>query len=122
MLRAILTALRRILFGRSVAIGPTAKPSSAGAVSCAVAQSATSVDRSEGRFPMNAAYEKLCEHLTNQNIGFWSRSEDLSICTEFRGEVGTYRIFAQIDPNDSLFQVFGHSPVRVPPGSRPAIA
>ena len=71
---------------------------------------------------MNAAYDKLCEHLTNQNVGFWSRSEDLSICTDFRGEVGTYRIFAQIDADDRLFQVFGHSPVRVPPGSRPAIA
>ena len=71
---------------------------------------------------MNAAYDKLCEHLTNQNVGFWSRSEDLSICTDFRGEVGTYRIFARIDADDSLFQVFGHSPVRVPPGSRPAIA
>ena len=71
---------------------------------------------------MNAAYDKLCEHLTNQNVGFWSRSEDLSICTDFRGEVGTYRIFARVDADDSLFQVFGHSPVRVPPGSRPAIA
>jgi hypothetical protein len=71
---------------------------------------------------MNAAYDKLCEYLTSQNIGFWSRSEDLSICTDFRGEVGTYRIFARVDADDSLFQVFGYSPVRVPPGSRPAIA
>ena len=71
---------------------------------------------------MNAAYDKLCEHLINQNIGFWSRSEDLSICTDFRGEIGTYRIFARVDADDRLFQVFGHSPVRVPPGSRPVIA
>jgi hypothetical protein len=71
---------------------------------------------------MNAAYEKLCEHLTSQNIGFWSHSEDLSICTDFRGEVGTYRVFARVDPDSSLFQVFGHSPVRVPQGARPAIA
>ena len=71
---------------------------------------------------MNAAYEKLCEHLTSHNIGFWSHGEDLSICTDFRGEVGTYRIFARVDADDSLFQVFGHSPVRVPEGSRPAIA
>ena len=71
---------------------------------------------------MNASYEKLCEHLTSHDIGFWSRSEDLSICTDFRGEVGTYRIFARVDADDSLFQVFGHSPVRVPPGSRTAIA
>ena len=71
---------------------------------------------------MNAAYERLCEHLTSQNIGFWSYSDDLSICTDFRGEVGTYRIFARVDADDSLFQVFGHSPVRVPEGSRSAIA
>lgn len=71
---------------------------------------------------MNAAYEKLCEHLTNQNIGFWSHSEDLSICTDFRGEVGTYRVFARVDSESSLFQVFGHSPMRVPPGARAAIA
>ena len=71
---------------------------------------------------MNAAYEKLCDHLTSQNIGFWSRSEDLSICADFRGDVGTYRIFARVDANDSLFQVFGNSPVRVPEGARPAIA
>lgn len=70
---------------------------------------------------MNAAYEKLCDHLTSHEIGFWARSEDLSICTDFRGEVGTYRVFARIDLDDSLFQVFGHSPVRVPPGSRVAI-
>jgi hypothetical protein len=122
MLRTILTALRRVLFGQPVAGGVTAKPPSAEAVACAVVHSTTSADRSEGRLTMNAAYDKLCEHLTNQNVGFWSRSEDLSICTDFRGEVGTYRIFARIDADDSLFQVFGHSPVRVPPGSRPAIA
>ena len=71
---------------------------------------------------MNAAYEKLCEHLTSQNIGFWSRSEDLSICTDFHGEIGTYRIFACIDAEAGLFQVFGNSPVRIPLGSRPAVA
>jgi hypothetical protein len=71
---------------------------------------------------MNAAYEKLIQHLDNQNIGYWSRSEDSSICTEFRGEVGTYRIFAQVDADDNLFQVYGYSPVRVPIGSRPAVA
>ena len=71
---------------------------------------------------MNAAYEKLIQHLDNQNIGYWSRSEDRSICTDFRGEVGTYRVFARVDADDSLFQVFGSSPVRVPQGSRPAIA
>jgi hypothetical protein len=122
MLRAILAALRRVLLGRPVASRVTAKPPSAEAVSCAVVHTANSADGSDGRLTMNAAYDKLCEYLSNQNIGFWSRSENLSICTDFRGEIGMYRIFARIDADDSLFQVFGHSPVRVPPGSRSAIA
>ncbi len=71
---------------------------------------------------MNAAYEKLIQHLDSQNIGYWSRSEDRSICADFRGDVGMYRVIARVDADDSLFQVFGYSPVRVPPGSRPAIA
>ncbi len=70
---------------------------------------------------MNAAYEKLCEHLTSQNIGFWSHSEDMSICADFRGEVGTYRLYARVEADDNLFQVFGYSPVRVPAGARPAV-
>ncbi len=71
---------------------------------------------------MNAAYEKLCEHLTSRNIGFWTHDENLSICADFRGEVGTYRIFAFVEADDHLFQVFGHLPVRVPVGARPSIA
>jgi hypothetical protein len=71
---------------------------------------------------MNAAYEKLIQHLDSQDIGYWSRSEDSSICTDFRGEVGTYRVFARVDEEDSLFQVFGYSPVRIPKGARPAVA
>ncbi len=71
---------------------------------------------------MNAAYEKLIQHLDSQEIGYWSHSEDRSIFADFRGEVGVYRICAQVDADDGLFQVFGWSPVRVPVGSRPAIA
>ena len=33
-----------------------------------------------------------------------------------------YRIVATADSDEGLFQVFGHSPVRVPEGCRPAIA
>jgi hypothetical protein len=71
---------------------------------------------------MNAAYEKLIQHLDGQNIGYFARSEDRSVFADFRGEVGVYRIYAHVDADDSLFQVFGWSPVRVPAGSRPAIA
>jgi hypothetical protein len=71
---------------------------------------------------MNAAYERLREHLTGQNIGYFSREEDLSICADFRGDVGTYRLYARIDAEDGLFQVFAQSPVRIPIGARPAVA
>lgn len=71
---------------------------------------------------MNAAYEKLIQHLDSQNVGYWARSEDKAIFADFRGEVGVYRIYAHVDADDNLFQVFGWSPLRVPKGSRPAIA
>src|SRR3954466_14744098 len=67
MMRAILTALRRFFFGQHAVGKPTAKPRALEIVSCTVGHSATSADRSEGRITMNAAYEKLCEHLTSQN-------------------------------------------------------
>lgn len=71
---------------------------------------------------MNAAYEKLIEHLDEHDIRYLVNSEAQSICADFRGEVGTYRIIARIDGDDGLFQVFGMAPIRVPDGSRPAIA
>jgi hypothetical protein len=122
VLQAMVTALKRALFGQLGGGGPTAEPASTTAVACAATHSRTSADRIEGGQTMNLAYDKLCEHLTNQNVRFWSHSEDLSIFTDFRGEVGTYRIFARVDAVDSLFQVFGHSPIRIPAGARPAIA
>jgi hypothetical protein len=71
---------------------------------------------------MNAAYEKLIQHLDNQNVRYLTGNDDRSICADFRGGVGTYRIVARVDADDNLFQVFGQSPVRVPEGCRPAIA
>jgi hypothetical protein len=112
MLWKFLRALRVLMFGQQPP----------GVVTHCAEHLSALAGGNEGRITMNAAYEKLIQHLDNQNIGYWSRSEDRSICTEFRGEVGTYRIFAQVDADDSLFQVFGYSPVRVPIGSRPAIA
>jgi hypothetical protein len=76
----------------------------------------------ERRPSMNAAYEKLIQHLEEHNIRYLTDSDDQSVCADFRGETGTYRVIAQIDAGDGLFQVFGQSNVRVPAGSRPAIA
>ena len=77
---------------------------------------------SKGGRTMNAAYEKLIQHLDEHNVRYLTSSDNHSICADFSGEVGMYRIVATVDSDDSLFQVFGHSPVRVPQGSRPAVA
>lgn len=71
---------------------------------------------------MNMAYEKLIQHLEEHDVRFMANSESSSIFAEFRGEVGTYRIIAVVDPEGDLFQVFGYAPVRIPSGARPAIA
>ena len=71
---------------------------------------------------MTLAYEKLIQHLDEHQIKYFTSADHQSICADFRGEVGMYRIVATVDPEDGLFQVFGHSPVRVPEGCRPAIA
>jgi hypothetical protein len=75
-----------------------------------------------GRPSMSVAYEKLIQHLDEHEIKYLTSADHQSICADFRGEVGMYRIVATVDPVDGLFQVFGHSPVRVPKGARPAIA
>ena len=71
---------------------------------------------------MNAAYDKLIQHLDERDIGYLINAESRSICADFRCEVGTYRIIAAVDAEAQLFQVVGYSPVRVPEGARPSIA
>ena len=71
---------------------------------------------------MNAAYEKLIQHLDEHNVRYLTGGDSQSICADFRGEVGTYRIIAQVESDHELFQVFGLAPVRVPEGCCPAIA
>ena len=71
---------------------------------------------------MNAAYEKLIQHLDERDVRYLTSDDNRSICADFRAEVGTYRIIATVDPENGLFQVFGYAPVRVPEGARPSIA
>ena len=71
---------------------------------------------------MNTAYEQLIRHLDERDIRYLTNTDNFSICADFREDVGVYRVVASVNPDDGLFQVFGHSPVRVPAGSRPAIA
>ena len=71
---------------------------------------------------MNAAYEELIHVLDERDVNYSTNDESQSICTDLRGKVATYRIVAHVDAEADLFQVLGHSPIRVPEGSRPAIA
>ena len=71
---------------------------------------------------MNAAYEELIHLLDEREVSYSTNDDNQSICTDLRGEVATYRIVARVDAEVDLFQVLGHSSLRVPQGSRPAIA
>ena len=124
MLRTFLTALRGLVWGRPSVVRPSEQP---GVLTRAMTddvtvRSLTSMGPSEGRPTMNAAYEKLIQHLDERDVRYLANGENRSICADFRCQVGTYRIVAPVDAEDELFQVFGYSPVRVPEGARPAIA
>jgi hypothetical protein len=124
MMRTLLAKLRGLVFGRPAVIGP---PEGLGVQTLNLAERATHrsptlTGPSERRPSMNAAYEKLIQHLDEHGVNYLTRGDNQSICADFRGEVGTYRIIAAIDSDDDLFQVFGFAPVRAPEGSRPAVA
>jgi len=71
---------------------------------------------------MNAAYERLIQTLDSHEFRYSANADEHSIIAEFRGEVGHYRILAQVTDEVKLFQVFGSAPVRIPPGAKPAVA
>ena len=71
---------------------------------------------------MSPAYQQLIQVLDEREVQYATNGDNESICADFRGEVGTYRIVARVEPDDDLFQVFGFSPIRIPKGCRPAIA
>ena len=122
MLRMLLTTLRALVFGRPVEAQPTSSGVRADTAAERLRQHLSVLAKStEGGCLMNAAYEKLIQHLDEHHISYLTNSEHHSICADFRGEVGTHRIVATVESDDNLFQVFGYSPVRVPQGSRPAI-
>ena len=124
MMRTFLTALRGLVWGRPNVARPSEQPSSPTRAMAddATVRSSASMEPSEGRPAMNAAYEKLIQHLDERDVSYLTNGESRSICADFRCEVGTYRIIAAVDAESELFQVFGYSPVRVPEGARPAIA
>jgi len=71
---------------------------------------------------MNAAYEELIHLLEERDVNYSTNDEHQSVCTDLKGEVAAYRVVAHVDTESELFQVFGHCPLRVPDGCRPAIA
>ncbi len=71
---------------------------------------------------MNAAFERLVQHLDEHDVNCRAHNEVGMLCADFQGEVGTYRVVASVDEDGGLFEVFGCAPVRVPAGARPAVA
>ncbi|HEX4146468.1 MAG TPA: YbjN domain-containing protein [Pirellulales bacterium] len=71
---------------------------------------------------MNVAFQHLVQHLDDREINYVANSDEQSVSTNIAGEVGQYRIYAQVPEASDLFELFGFSPVRVPGGARPAIA
>ena len=57
---------------------------------------------------MNAAYEKLIQHLDERDVRYMTSSDNRSICADFCADVGTYRVFATVDTEGELFQVLGY--------------
>jgi hypothetical protein len=71
---------------------------------------------------MNAVYEELIHLLDERDVRYLTNEDEQSIRADLRGDVAAYRVVARVDAEADLFQVFGHSPLHVPEGSRPAIA
>jgi hypothetical protein len=71
---------------------------------------------------MNAAYERLVQHLEAHDVRYRANRDVGAVWTDFKGEVGTYRVLASVDEDGDLFQVYGQWPIFVPVGARPAIA
>lgn len=71
---------------------------------------------------MNIAYERLVQHLEEQDVKYRANDDSRMVCADFQGEVGTYRLMAVVDEEGNLFQVLGLSHLRVPEGARPLIA
>lgn len=70
---------------------------------------------------MNAAYEELVHLLDEREVSYERLEDHQAIRTDLRGDIGSYRITAQVNADADLFQVYGYSPLLVPEGCRPAV-
>jgi len=71
---------------------------------------------------MNATYERLINLLDEREVRYSNNDDNQSVWADLRGDVAMYRVVAHVDEEAELFQVFGYAPIRIPEGSRPAIA
>ncbi len=71
---------------------------------------------------MTVAFEKLLQHLDENDVLYRRYAEREAVEAYLRVPDGVYRFVAWVDVEDSLFQVFGCAPIRVPEGCRPAVA
>lgn len=69
-----------------------------------------------------SAFESLVEYFDSCDCRYQTNSDDQSISANFRGEAGTYLVVAQIEDEAKLLHVSGYASMRVPEGSRPAVA
>jgi hypothetical protein len=67
------------------------------------------------------AYDKLVTHMSEMKIGYWSNSEEKSICVDFPGLIGNYRVFATVDATCDQFQVIGQLRMHVAKGCHAAV-
>jgi len=71
---------------------------------------------------MNIAFEKLIQHFDEHELKYLVDGDKQAVFANFGGEIGSYRVVAKVDEDDDLLLVFGYAPLRIPEGSRPAIA
>ena len=122
MLRAIFITIRRLLFGRYVPPTDNAELRANNRTLRVVDHETISIGPNGRSTKMNDAYEKLIQHLDANEVRYLTNGDSQTVWADFRGKVGSYRVVADVDATNGLFQVFGYSPMYVPEGCRPAIA
>lgn len=71
---------------------------------------------------MNAPFEQLIQHFDKHELKYRQHPEAQALSAVFGCDCGPCGIVALVTPEEDLFQVLGRAPVRVPEGSRPAVA
>ena len=122
-MRVFWKAIRRLVFGDKPVSGqPGSSVLRRAGQSPAKGRLAVAAGSEERKLAMNDLYQQLLQHFDARDVRYLSHVDTLSLCADFRLDVGNCRVIAAIDADNGLFQVFGYSPVRVPEGARRMIA